>query len=901
LLTCLEHDATQGDAVGQYVSLRLSQCKWPIVSPTETVDRATLMRGMQPLSMAAYTDDPMLLLASAWRHVKQDVDKDLLSGLDVRHDRRNAVIDLSNRRLRIGYVSCDLGDHAIGDMMADLFERHDKSKVEVFAYSCGPASDSNCTHRMKAAVEHWVNITTPSDYAVAARIAVDGIDVLVDVDGLTKDARTAVFGRRPAPIQINWPGFPGSIASPYHNYIIADDWIIPPDFEIFYTEKVLRLPCYQASDRNRALSPHRPTRAQAGLPEQGVVFCCFDGPQKISRFTFDRWMSILQQTPGSVLWLLDASPETNARLGDHAEQRGVARSRIVFAPKMAKPDHLARYPLADLMLDTAPHGADTAAADALWMGVPVITLSGRSFASRICGSSVRAAGLPDLVCEDPDDYVRRAVALAAAPEQLALLRERLEAGRDTCTLFDMAQLTSNLEQLYLEVCQAHQAGQTPQPDLRNLDVYFDVGVAIDHDAVDLTLATDYASLYRTALARRHWSRPIPADNRLWRDADIAAVTRPRQTEPTPAPAERHPLIQLVAHFDAASERLCFPLTSETEAEIDRIATEAAALEVSVPPDTDWERWLRYYRLGFQAIDLEHLRQPATTPQSDDPVVFATALGADLTLAGVKAAAKRLGAEAVFFVAADDVYVEKYARWYALSVLKNVDVPALVIVHVIGGAGRLGAIAKSVDVPDPRLIYAGDAFDAEAIVTRCHAAPPYNQAPRPIAHFQSVRFQRLGALLRALKRPVFVSDIDLLLQSGVSDLLDRSQNADLVLNENRGSTAAGSRFTANLVLAFPTPKALVFVDFLASYLTEMLDRADVHRWIDQFGLLMAYQALLRHEGDVNVQFFDTDLDINNIIYRNYQDNPFRFLSLYHGFDMTSLEAHRERLTLQIAAE
>jgi predicted O-linked N-acetylglucosamine transferase (SPINDLY family) len=898
LLTCLEHDATQGDAVGQYLSLRLSQCKWPLVSPTQTVDRATLMRSMQPLSMAAYTDDPMLLLASAWRHVKQDVDKDL-PGMEVRHDRRNAVIDLSTRRPRIGYVSCDLGDHAIGDMMADLFERHDKSKVEVFAYSDRAAADGGHTDRIKAAVEHWVDITTLSDYGAAARIAADGIDVLVDVNGLTKDARTAVFGRRPAPIQINWPGFPGSIASPYHNYIIADDWIIPPDFEIFYSEKVLRLPCYQASDRNQALSPHRPTRAQAGLPEQGVVFCCFDGPHKISRFAFDRWMTILQQTPGSVLWLLDASPETNARLGDQAEQRGVARSRLVFAPRRAKPDHLARYALADLMLDTSPHGAETAASEALRMGVPVMTLSGRSFASRVCGSLVRAAGLPDLVCETPDDYVRRAVALAAAPEQLALLREKLHAGRDACPLFDMDKLTSHLEQLYLEVCQAHQAGQTPQPDLRNLDAYLDVGVAIDHDAQELTLSTDYASLYGAALARRHWNRPIPADNRLWRDVDITAFTRPYQIDP--APAKRHPLIQLVAHFDAASERLCFPLTPETEAEVDRIAAEAAALEVSVPPDTDWERWLRYYRLGFEAIDLAHLRQPATTPQSDDPVVFATASGADLTLAGVKAAAKRLGAEAVFFVAGDEVYVEKYARWYALSVLKNVDVPALVIVHVIGGAGRLGAIAQAVDVPDPRLIYAGDTFDAEAIVTRCHAAPPHNQAPRPIAHFQSVRFQRLGALLRALKRPVFVSDIDLLLQSGVSDLLDRSQTADLVLNENRHSTAAGSRFTANLVLAFPTPKALVFIDFLASYLTEMLGRADVHRWIDQFGLLMAYQALLRSEGDANVQFFDTDFDINNVIYRSYQDNPFRFLSLYHGFDMTSLEAHRERLTLQVAAE
>jgi predicted O-linked N-acetylglucosamine transferase (SPINDLY family) len=900
LLTCLEHDANQRDAAGQYVPLRLSQCKWPIISPTEKVDRATLMRGVQPLSMAAYTDDPMLLLASAWRYVKDDVDKDLRPGMDRSHDRRNAVIDLSNRRLRVGYVSSDLRDHAIGYLMAEMFELHDRTKVEVFAYYCGPASNSSHTHRIRAAVEHWVDITPMSDDAAAARIAADGIDVLVDVNGLTKDARTAVFGRRPAPIQINWLGFPASIASPYHNYIIADDWIIPPDYEMFYTEKVLRLPCYQANDRKRVLAPHRPTRAEVGLPEQGVVFCCFNGAQKISRFTFDRWMTILQHTPGSVLWLLDASPETNARLGDHAEQRGVARSRIVFAPKMANPAHLARYPLADLMLDTSPYGAHTTASDALWMGVPVITLSGRSFASRVCGSLVRAAGLPELVCEDPDAYVRCAVALAAAPDQMRRFRERLEAERSTCALFDMDKLTASLERLYFDVCQTHQAGRTPQPDLRNLDAYLNVGVTFDHDAQELTLATDYQRLYRTALAGHHWIRPIPADTRLWREDDIAAYTTPPQIEPAPH-SKPHPLLQLSDLYNAASRRLCFPLTAETEAEVDRLAEEAAALDVRVPPGPDYEGWLKHYRLAFEAIDLAHLREPPPTSESCTDVVFATATGADLTLVGVKAAAKRVGAEAVFFVAADESYVAQYARWYVLSVLKNADVPALVIVHVIGGAGRLGQIAPSVGVHDPRLIYAGDAFDAAKVVTRCHDTPPKNEIARPVAHFQSARFQRLGAILRALKRPVFTSDIDLLLQRGVSDLLARCKSADLVLNENTSNTNAGSRLTANLVLTFPTPKALVFVDFLEGYLNRMLSRADVSRWIDQFGLTMAYQALLRSSSEPNVQYFDTDLDINNVMYPAYQDNPFRFLSLYHGFDMTSLEAHHQRLIAPLAAE
>jgi len=901
LLTCLEDDAAQVDAASQYLPLRLKQCKWPVVSPTEKVGRTTFMRAIQPLAVAAYTDDPMLLLASAWRHVKHDVDKRHRLGGGFSYDRRNAVIELANRRPRIGYVFSNLDDHAIGDLLAALFERHDQSKVEVFAYSFGPASDQSQSHGRKADVEHWIDIATMSDDQAAARIVADGVDVLVDVAGLSEHARTAVFSRRPAPIQINWLGYPGSIASPYHNYIIADDWTIPPDFEIFYTEKVLRLPCYPANDRKQMVSPHRPTRAEVGLPEQGVVFCCFSGSHKISRFTFDRWMTILQRTPGSVLWLLDASPETNARLGDQATQRGVARNRLIFAPKVGKSAHLARYPLADLMLDTSPFGGRATAADALWMGVPILTLSGRGFPSRVCGSLVKAAGLPELVCERPDDYVQRAVALAAAPEDLRRLRERLQAGRDSGALFDLGTLTTRLEELYVEVCQAHQAGQTPRPDLRNLDAYLDVGVNLDHDGEELTLATDYAALYRAALASHHWMRPIPADNRLWRDVDIDAVTGPNMVELQLFTAKTHPLVQLKTLYDAVSERLCFPLSAEDEAEVDRLAAEAAALYVPEPPGQDYKGWVKHYRLKLEAVDLSHLRQSTEMTRSDEAVVFSTASGAELTLAQVKAAAKRLKAQAVFFVAADEAYVAKYARWYVLSVLKNVDVPALVIVHVIGGAERLGDIARSVDIDEPRLIYAADAFNAETIATRTHDTPPKNETLRPVAHFQSVRFQRLGSLLRALKRPVFVSDIDLLLQRGVSDLLVRSQGADLVLNENRENTSACSRLTANLILAFPTPNALVFVDFLESYLKQMLDRTDVIRWIDQCGLLMAYQALLRIDADAKVQYFDTDLDINNVIYRTYRDTPFRFLSLYQGFDMTSLEAHRQSLTAPWAAE
>jgi len=520
LATCLENDSTQRDAVGQYMPLRIAQCKWPVVVPTANVDHVTLMKGIQPLSLAAFSDDPLLLLAAAWLYVKDDIEaKATLPPTD----RRHATIDLTDRRIRVGYVSSDLRDHAIGYLMAEFLELHDRSKVEVFAYYCGPPSDSPHAQRNKAAVEHWIDIRQMSDDEATARIAADGIDVLVDVNGLTKDARTGVFARRAAPIQVNWLGFPGSMGSPYHNYIIADDWIIPPSSELYYSEKVARLPCYQANDRRRLVNEHRPSRAEAGLPEAGVVFCCFNGVQKITRFTFDRWMEILKRTPDSVLWLLDTAVETNVRLGDEAEARGVARERLVFATKLANPYHMARYGLADLFLDTSPYGAHTTASDALWMGVPVLTLSGRSFASRVCGSLVRSAGLPELVCETPEAFVELAVELGADPARLQGLRAKLMASRDTCVTFDMDLLTSELESLYQRMCEDHQAGLTPQPDLRNLEAYLDAGVTSNPDTEELLAVSDYHERYVRALSERHRMRPLTPDDRLWTPDQIALI------------------------------------------------------------------------------------------------------------------------------------------------------------------------------------------------------------------------------------------------------------------------------------------------------------------------------------------------------------------------------------------
>jgi len=507
-----ELDPSAMDVIGQLVATRLSLCKWPALQPTERVPRETLLEGVNPLSVAAYTDDPLLLLAAGAHFVEREAK---VTPEQIRVDRRDAPIDIAGRRPRIGYISSDLRDHAVGYLMAELFEVNDKSKVEVFAYYCGPESSDGLNTRIRAAAEHFTDIRPMSDDEAAQRIVDDGIDILVDVNGHTRDARTSVFARRPAPIIVNWLGYPGTMGSDYHHYIIADPWIIPPEMELYYSEAVRRIPCYQPNDRRRKVEETVPTRAEAGLPEDAFVFCCFNGTQKITPHVFDRWMEILKRTPGSVLWLLDSNPETNARLRDAAEARGVDRTRLVFALKLQNAFHLARYRLADLFLDTTPYGAHTTASDALWMAVPVLTWSGRCFASRVCGSLVRSAGLPELVVDSAEAYVEKAVELGADRAKARALRDTLEANRDSCVLFDMDLLAGKLEALYDEMIAEHQAGQRPRPNLTNLDTYFRIGLSLDRDDREMQTEPDLHALYRHELARRDQVKTIPADGRLW--------------------------------------------------------------------------------------------------------------------------------------------------------------------------------------------------------------------------------------------------------------------------------------------------------------------------------------------------------------------------------------------------
>ncbi len=516
----LDINPNHSKAIIHWISLRQRQCKWPVIAGWERVSRKDLLAGISSLSLACLADDPMFQLATAYRYAKTTVGmpKPLRSRSEPAERRR------SPHKLRIGYVSSDLREHAVGFAMTDVTETHDRENFKVFAYYCGINRTDAAQQRIMKAVDCWVDINGLSDDQAAARIAADGIDILVDLNGYTRDARTAVFARRPAPIAVNWFGFPGSMGTPYHHYIIADSHIIPHDHEIYFSEKVMRLPCYQPVDRKRVISERRMSREEAGLPEDAVVYCCLNGMQKITPQAFKRWMEILGHVPDSVLWLLSGTSDANERLREAAAAHGIAGERIVFAEKMANPDHLARYPLGDLFLDTLPYGAHTTAADALWMNVPVLTLLGRSFASRVCASFVRTAGLDELVCSTPESYVERAVELGSDRGKLQAFKAKLAAGRDSCFFFDTPRFVRHLEDLYREMWSDLIRGALPVPDLRNLDVYHEIGLNLDLENMEALSDEAYRGLYEAKLAERHSVYPVGPDLRLWRESQSEPVS-----------------------------------------------------------------------------------------------------------------------------------------------------------------------------------------------------------------------------------------------------------------------------------------------------------------------------------------------------------------------------------------
>ncbi|HEX7920493.1 MAG TPA: tetratricopeptide repeat protein [Bradyrhizobium sp.] len=365
-------------------------------------------------------------------------------------------------RIRIGYFSSDFCNHATAHLMAGMFECHDRSKFETVAISWSPNDPSEMRRRLEASFDRFVEVRGMNDDAIADLIRRSEIDILVDLKGFTGGSRIRVLGRRPAPIQVNYLGYPGTLGAPFIDYIVADRTVVPDHHREFYSEKVVALPgSYQANDDKRVIADREFTRSDVGLPSTGFVFCCFNNNYKITPDMFDRWMRILGSVPNSMLWLFEGNARAAANLRKEAIARGIAAERLVFAPRMSAPDHLARHRLAGLFLDTTPYNAHTTASDALWAGLPVLTIPGDTFASRVAASLLHATGLPELVAESPEAYERMAIDLATDPSRLAALKARLAANRRTAPLFDTKRFTRHIEAAYTAMYERHRAGMAP--------------------------------------------------------------------------------------------------------------------------------------------------------------------------------------------------------------------------------------------------------------------------------------------------------------------------------------------------------------------------------------------------------------------------------------------------------
>jgi len=365
--------------------------------------------------------------------------------------------------LRIGYLSADFRQHATAYLMAELFELHDHTRFAVFAYSYGPDDGSAMRKRIGNACNRFVDSAAESFVETARRIYEDRIDILVDLKGHTHAARTEIVAWRPAPIQVNYLGYPGTMGADFVDYLITDRFITPPEHAPFFSEQPVYLPdCYQINDRQRVIATPALTRAECGLPEEGLVLCCFNNAYKIMPAVFDIWMRVLTTIPGSVLWLLEANSEAAANLRREATARGVAPDRLVFAPRQPLAQHLARHGQADLFLDTWPYNAHTTASDALWAGLPVLTCAGETFASRVAGSLLTAVGLPELITHSLAEYEAAAMRLARHPTELAGLRRRLETNRLTTPLFDSERFTRHIERAYRLMWERYVSGEAPQ-------------------------------------------------------------------------------------------------------------------------------------------------------------------------------------------------------------------------------------------------------------------------------------------------------------------------------------------------------------------------------------------------------------------------------------------------------
>jgi predicted O-linked N-acetylglucosamine transferase (SPINDLY family) len=428
----------QPKVIQHYVHIRQKQCEWPVYQPVGQVTQHQLLVGTSPLALLGTSDDPALQLLAAKTFAHERITP--ASGTLPKRAPRQP-----GERIRVGYLSSDFKMHAVGLLTVELLELHDRERFEVYGFDWTTDDGSPMRRRLLKAMDKHVPIGHLDDKTAAQVIHAHEIDVLIDLHGLTSGARPGILGFRPAPVQATYLGLPATCGVPGVDWVICDRYTVPDTLAPYMTEKPLYMPrCYQVSDRQREVAP-TPSRATYSLPEDRFVFCSFNNNHKFSEPLFKRWMSILNHVPDSVLWLLADNRWAQENMLRTAEACGVARERLIFAPRVAPAEYLARLQLADLFLDTFPYNAGTTASDCLWMGTPILTCSGNTFISRMAGSLLTAVGLPDLITHSLDEYEQRAIQLGNNTGRVASHKRYLAEHSRASSLFDVPGLVKDLE------------------------------------------------------------------------------------------------------------------------------------------------------------------------------------------------------------------------------------------------------------------------------------------------------------------------------------------------------------------------------------------------------------------------------------------------------------------------
>jgi predicted O-linked N-acetylglucosamine transferase (SPINDLY family) len=444
--------------LGYLAQSRLRSCDWSQIEEDRRKIAAGLREGrrvIDPFGNLIVSDSLEDQLQCARIEMAQSNSAGLprfWQGESYRHDR-----------IRLAYLSADFRPHPVAFLIAGVFEHHDKSRFEMTAISFGPDDRSEMRTRISSAFDRFIDVRSQTDIEVAALLRQMEIDIAVDLTGFCEHGRPEILSYRPAPLQVNYLGFPGTLGADIIDYIIADQIIIPPRQSHLFSEEVAYLPnSYQANDRKRRIAAHTPTRSEVGLPAIGTVFCAFNNAYKITPEMFDVWMRLISAVEGSVLWLLGDNPAAIRNLKHEAELRGIASDRLIFAPRVGPEEHLARFRLADLFLDTLPYNAHTTASDALWAGVPVVTCQGSTFAGRVAGSLLSAVGLSELVTDSIANYEALCLKLGRDGEALSRLKQELVFKGLDCRLFDTMRFTRHLEAAYMQMRLKAQRGERPK-------------------------------------------------------------------------------------------------------------------------------------------------------------------------------------------------------------------------------------------------------------------------------------------------------------------------------------------------------------------------------------------------------------------------------------------------------